>query len=111
MNIKDKVQELSNYFTSKLINGDYEILSFGKEAAEILINEFKFNVWICHSSPEMYFDFYYQLGAPIEFHITDKEDRIKGYENLMQKIKPLEDAERQKEVDKLKARIKELQNK
>lgn len=66
MDIKQKLQEVGDYFKQKVIAGEYEVIGISPHTASIEIDgEYKFKLWI--STSECYLDFYFIMPEEVAF--------------------------------------------
>lgn len=107
INIEDKLEEIGEYFTNKVIDGDYELLGCNEHIAEIVINgKYNFMLWIGSELPKDLNFFRYSEQRLFE-HIniekdTDKAaalDKLKP--RIARHIKAKIEAEKQQKIEKL----------
>ena len=89
--IKQKLEEIQNYFNEKVIKGDYEVVDKTEHNATILIDgEYKFRIWI--SSGYKYMDQFetsiFGYSGP-RFISLPKENRKDAWDNMSKKLKKL----------------------
>jgi hypothetical protein len=112
-NIKEKINEVQDYFNAKVLKGEYEILEKGPHTVTVLIDGcFKIELWIANT-PNQHFKIHhreYSLWSNAKHFYTD-EERTAGYAMLQSKLKPLEDELKQDEIAELEAKLNKLKNK
>lgn len=107
MNIEDKLEEIGQYFTQKVIDGDYELLGCSEQIADIIIDgKYDFMLWIGNEQP-MNFNFFSYAEKRLFNHINIEKDTDKAaaWEKLKPRIarhiKAKIEAEKKEKIEKL----------
>ena len=83
MNIENKLYEISEYFKSKLLTGDYEFIECGSCTAKILIDgKYTIEAWIAND-PKTSFDFYdHHLSGLKLTGLSTQKERVTGWDHI-----------------------------
>lgn len=115
MNIEKTLNEISNYFESKIINGDFEFISCGEYVAKVMVDDkYNLDLWIANN-PKNNFRFYFNLDNVFQNSFKSFETekaRLDGWNALKPFVKKYKEEElrllKQKEIEKLTKEIESL---
>jgi hypothetical protein len=101
--MKEKIKEINDYFVNKLVNGEYTILSADQFTVTVLIDTYRFDVWVANGPNHVSTN----DGIPKSFmdlHLTNEEKHI-IYSNLYDYSSEVRTKEKLESYNKLKEEL------
>lgn len=116
MNIEKIVVEITDYFKSKILNGEYQFISCDETTAKILIDKkYTIDVWIANE-PIKDFAIWdvmiFKKSTMNDFKFKSEKERLQGWEHIKPLVKSYRDEifEKQKKINELKKEIEFIEN-
>ena len=111
MKVGEELAKVANYLKSKVVDGEFEIVSWDKYKADILVDGIFFKMWICNGVNHLGFYNHEILFNNKEVPFIDfNEEEKESCWNIIQNH--IEDQSRQERLDKierLKLELKKLE--
>ncbi len=110
MKIEDKIKKVSDYFKTKIIEGDYKFIKCNEHKATIHIdNKYMIDLWIANDI-DRYLDIY-QPGDILsnEINFNSKKERMQAWRHLEPYVINHKKKEKIKDIEFLKAEIEKLE--
>ena len=112
MDIDKRIQEISNYFKQKIVDGDYEITDIEPCTVSVLVDgKYEFVLWV--SNGESYFNIYEDpfgaVSTSIKMKLND-DDRKMGWKNMQPRLEGSKQTIKQRKIAQLKALEQEIKD-
>lgn len=114
--MKSKIKEVQNYFSDKILNGDFEVISANKNTLNFSIDGYEFTYWVSNNGPD-YLEQWWNTRQSSNFILLpeyEDQERKKVWEIFKERkekfLKDNSEQARIKRVEELKQELKDLEN-